>query len=213
MCSLIETCTSWSVQGKDTQVHPLDLWLMSLFWPLILFPTTTSSAHQDFLTLPHAHPSLQTNTPSCSSFPLCVCVCLVQQCCCALNWRIIPAWSVSLSNYVTAFQILWLICVYMYMSVCLFLVGVEYYCIIEIHHRWRKLWKPSGFSQLNSWTESSECVCPPTYNSSPFCCNIATFCRCKLWPKAWISGIRMSSGKPGDREGWERRCGCEELVG
>lgn len=78
MRSLTATCASWSVQGKDTQFHPLerDLWLMSLFWPLILFPTTTSSTHQDFLTLPHAHPSLQTHTPSCSSFPLCVCVCV-----------------------------------------------------------------------------------------------------------------------------------------
>ncbi len=87
MCSLTEVCASWSLQGKDTHFHPLacDLWLMTLFWPLPLFLTTTSLIHQDHITASMflslftpqlirstaAHPSLQTPA-SCCSFPLCV---------------------------------------------------------------------------------------------------------------------------------------------
>lgn len=96
-----------------------------------------------------------------------LCVCFGQQCCCVE--------MLSCPTTALCFTICGS-CAHTHECVTVVLVGVEYFCITKIHHRW-KLWKTSGFRQLNSWTESNKCVNarPPTCNSSPFFvqyCNI-----------------------------------------
>lgn len=133
----------------------------------------------------------------------------VEQCYCVLSPRVIPGWAVSSSSYVTACH---MPCLTMSLCTCAWLWGCSSLkwnttallkCIADVEICEKHLDSASWTAgqNLELWVVCvwvvcvCECVSPPTYNSSPFC-NSAAFCRCKLWPRTWIRGIKMSSGNP-----------------
>ena len=177
MRSLMTVRTFWNVDTIARQ-------LINFIWPLVFFPTTTSSIHQlralAFLSCSSHQPTPQNPTPH------------------PFFW----VWTeISFQLLCPVILLCSAFCIFVFisMSVWLLLNSAKLQFSTDGENCEKE---SSGFSQQSSsWSESSACMCPPTCDSSPFPCNIATFCRCKLWPKAWISGIRMSSGKREDTEG------------